>query len=235
MKSNDEMEIMKKLYYNEVYSSYIPSSSPCPEDIIKESRNNVKDELVLCTNKKDLPYIKFALFTELSILLDNDTITIENRKDVEFHSDKIQLVCAAFIHNDQEVILLKTKKESVTYPEGSYTLIQGHINLIDISMNLHDTIIANIKREISEEIQLVQDIEIISGTDIQPVYSTTTACNRNHYGFIVHINIHSSYVQSNEPEKHDAMFIHKDELYTHFRKLCPWVVYCLSEYSFFRR
>lgn len=231
MSKDEEITILKRVYYNEVYSSDV---SKCPDRIREEAYDNTKDEMVLCTTKEYITSLSQCMNDTVSNLIDREVLYIENRKDVEYHSNMIQLVAAAFIHTGKEIILLKTKNESVTYPESSYTLVQGHMNLIDRNMTLHDTILENMMREIYEEADIPQGTKIEWMDHVEPVRATMTACNRSHIGFIVQFNTNATYIKTNEPEKHDVVFINKDDLFKYFYKLCPWVVHCISTYDFFK-
>ncbi len=236
MNEVNSFNILKNLYMNEVYSS---NTEQCPIELKENGRQITKNEMVLCINKNLINYIDDFMDMSIHDLIDRGFISLENRRDVEFFSDKIQLVVAVFMHDSENIVLLKTKQPSAVYPKSTYTFIQGHVNLIDRSMTLHQTLCANATREMFEEVTLsgVSCFRITKPFSTKPeiVQTNATAINRSHIGIVLEIS--STYlveVSSNEEEKHDAVMIKKDDLFQYFYNLCPWVIQCLSKYKFFK-
>lgn len=236
MNESNSYDILKNLYMNEVYSSDIER---CPIELKEKGQQIAKDEMVLCIDKNRINYINDFMNMTINDLMGRGFITLENRQDVEFFSDKIQLVVAVFMHDNENIVLLKTKQQSAVYPKSTYTFIQGHVNMIDGSMTLYQTLRANAEREIAEEVTLTCASSFRTSESIHAnfeiVQTNATAINRSHVGIVLEIiPKYISNVYSNENEKHDAVMIEKDRLFQYFYNLCPWVIQCLSKYDFFK-
>jgi predicted NUDIX family phosphoesterase len=185
---------------------------------------------VLCVKREEIVDTGMFIFADVvkslginnGSFMDNKSFTFKPRRELEYNMYYRQVCVGLYITDaDGDLILLRTKDKGRIH--NKITLLQGHVDFSKecYTMSQQEFLYHNICRELSEEIAIAPTLNNpipIYKEPILVMVVNDTLVQTEHIGFVYRAHIKGTckelikYITSNEPEKHDLVYINRNQI-----------------------